>query len=764
MGAALALCLGIGVQAGIAEASSGAPLASRPARMAPVIPAGSRLIGAVAPTMPVDLAVALAPRDEAALSAFIDATSDPSSPQFRRSLQPGQFAPRFGPAAATLAAVSASLRSLGLGATSVSADHLFVTARTTAAKVEAAFKVDLDRYELADGSIGYSATSAPLLGGVLASSQVLGILGLDSLVRPRSLRLRGPQTSIAARVARAVAPKTIGPQACADAVSTADANDSYTDTQIASAYQLSDLFQHGATGQHQVVAIAEFEPFSTSDVSTFQTCYGTDVSVTAIPEFGGPGTGAGSGEAAMDIENVIALAPGAAIDVYEAPEEVTDAEVAQLYDDMVSPDTAKTLSTSWGECELDEDTSLITAEETVFQEAAADGESLFAAAGDDGSEDCLEDGTSNEDALAVDDPGSDPYVISVGGTRLESLTPSESVWNDAGDGDGSGGGGISAEWPMESWQTGTGVINSYSSGTPCGASAGVDCREVPDVSADADPDVGGWVIYFEGAWNGGNGGTSASAPMWAAMLADINSYCTSGPVGFVAPALYVAAATPGNFTDVTSGNNDYVGDHGGDYPATTGFDLASGLGTPLAGTLADTLCGMAPPPLPTVGAISPASGKAAGGTAVTITGSDLSGATVVDFGTWSAKIDEVVSSTELKVTSPKGAGTVAVTVTTGDGTSTDVKADLFTFIAVPKVTKVSPSHGAAAGGTKVTITGSALSGATAVHFGSKLAKIIKVVSSTEVEVTAPKGAGTVNVTVTTPGGTSATGAADHYRY
>jgi hypothetical protein len=141
------------------------------------------------------------------------------------------------------------------------------------------------------------------------------------------------------------------------------------------------------------------------------------------------------------------------------------------------------------------------------------------------------------------------------------------------------------------------VIGPYSS---CSL-AGARCRQVPDVAADSDPTTG-YLIY----WNGSGadntmpqgwqavGGTSAAAPLWAALLADANSTsaCAGSAIGFADPALYHAAgaAYSNYFNDVVSGNNDFLLVHGGLYPAGPGYDMASGLGSPKADALAAALC------------------------------------------------------------------------------------------------------------------------------------------------------------------------------
>ncbi len=167
---------------------------------------------------------------------------------------------------------------------------------------------------------------------------------------------------------------------------------------------------------------------------------------------------------------------------------------------------------------------------------------------------------------------------------------------------------------------------------------------------------------------------------------------------------------------------------------------------------------------PSVSAVSPISGPLGGGTSVTVTGSDFSGASAVSFGSVGATSYSVVSATEITVTSPAGsAGIVDVTVTSSSGTSTLSAADEFTYEAGPSVTSVSPVAGLPAGGTAVTITGTSFVGASAVSFGTSAASY-SVVSATSITATSPAGSGSVDVTVTTPAGTSATSSADQFTY
>jgi hypothetical protein len=172
------------------------------------------------------------------------------------------------------------------------------------------------------------------------------------------------------------------------------------------------------------------------------------------------------------------------------------------------------------------------------------------------------------------------------------------------------------------------------------------------------------------------------------------------------------------------------------------------------------------PPAPTVTSVSPNSGLPAGGTSVTITGTNFTYIQSIKFGSVAVTSYSTVGSTQIQTTSPAHtAGTVDVTVTTLDGTSATSSADQFTYAPVPTVTSINPTGGSTAGGTVVTITGTGLTGATAVKFGTAAATGVTVDSDTQIHATSPAGsAGVVHVTVTTPGGTSTASSADQFTY
>ena len=150
---------------------------------------------------------------------------------------------------------------------------------------------------------------------------------------------------------------------------------------------------------------------------------------------------------------------------------------------------------------------------------------------------------------------------------------------------------------------------------------------------------------------------------------------------------------------------------------------------------------------------------------MTITGTNFTGATAVTFGATAATGFTVNSATQITATAPAGStGTVDVRVTTIGGTSATSAADQYTYVAAPTITSISPTAGPTGGGTSVTITGTNFTGATAVTFGATAVTGFTINSATQITATAPAGTGTVDVRVTTVGGTSATSASDQFTY
>jgi len=582
-----ALAIGPALLALAAAASAAVAPASVTVGAVPALSAGATSLGTLAAATPLALTVVLAPRDPAGLAALATAVSTPGSPNYHDYLSVAQFASRFGASTAQIAAVRAALRSDGLTPGTVAPDGLSITASGSAARASQAFDVSLRRYRERSGRQVYANTAAPrvpaALGGVV--QDVLGLSNLQ-VAAPAELQ-RGPSKTVA-HAASVAFFGSGGPAPCGSASAGTGASGPYTINQVAGAYGMDGLYANGDFGAGVTVALYELEPYTASDLTAFQTCFGTSASVTNVEVDGGPVPNTPpdphSGlETALDLDNVIGVAPSSSVQVYQGPNDGNG--TYDTFAAIVDADTAQVVSDSWGLCEPETDPAALSAENALFEQAATQGQSILAAAGDAGSEGCLP--VDNSTALAVDDAASQPFVTGVGGTTLGTLSPpsGQSVWNDGGN--GGGGGGISAAWPMPSYQTRLSV-NNLSSRMPCGAPSGSFCREVPDVSADAAPSTG-YEVYYQGlgGWVA-VGGTSAAAPLWAGLtaLADASGMggCSAGsPLGFLNPALYAIAATTSGahaFNDVLSGNNNPSGS--GDYPAAAGYDMASGLGTPVA--------------------------------------------------------------------------------------------------------------------------------------------------------------------------------------
>ena len=368
----------------LAAPAGAAPAAFRLGSV-PLVPKGAVRLGSLSASTVLTIDVALKPRDPAALAAYATAVSTPGSSLYRDYLPAGAFPQKFGPTSATIESVAKWLRVQGLRPSAISADHLIFPVTATVGQLERAFSINLVRYNLGD-RIAFSNTAAPLITGAVAGA-VQGIIGLSNiylaqhqsiLSAPSTKRLAKPRTS--PRVYNA------GPTPCTDAKDDGEDYDAYTANQLATAYSFTSLYNASDLGAGQTVALFELEPNETSDISAYESCYGISTSVTYIEEDGGAGSGYGSGEAALDIEDVAGLAPGVKIDVYQAPNSETG--LIDNYTAIVDADTAKVVSTSWGLCEPLEGSSVISEENTIFEQAATQGQSVFAAAGDDGSEDC----------------------------------------------------------------------------------------------------------------------------------------------------------------------------------------------------------------------------------------------------------------------------------------------------------------------------------------------------------------------------------------
>jgi subtilase family serine protease len=669
----------------------------------PTLPAGTAHLGAAPSDQQLDLDVALAGQNQAGLALAVSAVSTPGSPEYHHYLSASQFAAAYGPSASEVAQVSSALRSEGLTVGTPEAGSILLPVHGTAAVVSAAFATPLEQVQTPNGPRALVNTLAPAVPSSL-TGLVTGVVGLNGLFTEHSMARPSPSPtsgngSGAAAAPNAAAPSPAGgqsgsntshaavahagtPQACA-AASGAAGGGIYTSTQMSSLFGLDQLFGQGRTGVGQTIAIVEFEQYSSNDYQAFLSCYGLSNPIRNVIVDGGPGgPSQGAGEAALDTELAAFNAPSASLVVYEAPN-TNDAQAFDMFNRIASDDSAQVVTTSWGNCEPAMPTADLQTEDQIFQRMAMQGQTIIAAAGDAGSSDCFSASASGgipafDTALAVDDPGSQPDVISAGGTTLPSSgVGAQVVWNDCERSlpscaraqrsgqleNGATGGGYSMQWPKPTYQPTTN---------------GSSNRAVPDLSYPSDPSEGAVVAYWDGAWHG-FGGTSVAAPTNAGLFADTNQGCFS-PLGMIGPNLYANGGSGNeNFTDITTGDNDFTDSNPGDYPATAGYDPASGLGTPIDQNLAIALQGANG--CPSVASVSPNTGPVSGSGAITITGGGFANATSVTFG--SVGTGQILSQSETSITviPPNTQGPLCVDVTVGNsqGISATSPADHYGF-------------------------------------------------------------------------------------
>jgi len=512
-------------------------------------------------------------------------------PAQRHYLSAEEATSAFSAADADLDAVVAFAGDHGLKVLERSARKRSVRVTGTVAAMNAAFDITLRDYAHPAGRYRSHAEEVALpasLAGV-----VEGVLGLDNRPMARSyLRKRvasaaaAPAVAPAPAAAAAAAPAAPAavPAPGAAAAPAAVPADTYLPPAVAKLFDFP-----AGDGSGECVAVFAFNGSLGSGPSapggyTAATLdnYFTQTVGQAAPTIvdvvvQGPGNDPGdgsnpndsSGEVLLDLCIVGSVAPGARIAVYftEFTEEGWVNGIKEAASDTTN--SPSVISISYGNPEDDSTNGAwmaqtVTLVNDAFQQAATQGMTISCAAGDNGAYD--EPGETT--AYHVDFPASSPWVLGVGGTRLEAdpttgVISSEAVWNDLAEGNGATGGGVSRVFPVPTWQQGAADVPPNADGT---SGPG---RGVPDVASLADPETGFDVLSPNGSL-GQVGGTSAAAPMWSSLIARLNQG-TGTRVGFFNPQLY--ASYSGTMQDITSGNN-------GGYTAGPGWDACTGWGRP----------------------------------------------------------------------------------------------------------------------------------------------------------------------------------------
>jgi len=448
-----------------------------------------------------------------------------------------EFAREFGASPADAAVVRKFAAQHGLAIAQQDLARRTMVLSGTVAQFNDAFGVDLQQFEHEGGSYR-GRTGAINLPDELQGI-VEAVLGLDN--RPQaSPHFRSSKTRLHAAA-------------------------SFTPTELAALYDFP-----AGDGQGQCIGIIELGGgYRPTDVRTYFTGLGLAppaLSATSVDHGKNHPTGDPNGpdaEVMLDIEVAGAVAPAAKVVVYFAPNTdagFLDAITTAIHDAANRPSV---ISISWGGPESTWTQASMTAFDQAFQAAATMGITVCVATGDSGSSDGVNDGAAH-----VDFPASSPHALACGGTSLQSTNgriAREVVWNDAANGGASGGGasggGISGFFALPPWQNGLHVTSAQGSSSP------LKMRGLPDVAGDADPQTG-YAVRVDGT-DTVLGGTSAVAPLWAGLIARINS-AKGGPVGFVNPRLY---KRPSALNDITQGSN-------GDFAASAGWDACTGLGSP----------------------------------------------------------------------------------------------------------------------------------------------------------------------------------------
>ena len=516
--------------------------------------AGAREVGPANPDERLEVSVRLWSRagKKPALSA--EALAQPL--EQRKLLTRDQLEKQHGADPASIRQIEAFAQAHGLSVVEASAARRTVVLSGTVSAMNKAFGVELKQFEHPNGT--YRGRTGPVQIPAELQDTIEGVFGLDN--RPQAKpHFRRRKDSDGAR-------------AHASSVS-------YTPLQVATAYN----FPAGTDGTGECIALIELGGgYKPTDLTSYfkQLNLSTTPTVSAVSVDHGKNQPTGDangpdGEVMLDIEVAGAVAPGAKIVVYFAPNTdagFLDAITTAIHDKTNQPTV---VSISWGGPESSWTSQAMTSMDEAFQSAAALGITVCIAAGDDGSTDGVTDNLNH-----VDFPASSPYALACGGTRLTATgntISSETVWNELANNEGATGGGISDFFALPTFQAGAKVPPSANPGNHVG-------RGVPDVAGDADP-VTGYVTRVDGQPDV-IGGTSAVAPLWAGLIARLNQKLQT-PVGYANPLLYGTAAKAGAFHDITSGNN-------GAYTAGPGWDACSGLGTPIGTALLSALAPATP--------------------------------------------------------------------------------------------------------------------------------------------------------------------------
>jgi hypothetical protein len=527
---------------------------------------------------PITLTIVLKRDNQAAFESYLHEIYDPHSKNFHHYLTQRQISDRFGPSRASYNAMLAYLRAAGFQLVEGSKNRLTITISGTRVMAERAFDVRIADYKIGDRNF-FANQNDPALPASLAKNTqtVIGLSDLAEVQRPKSaLILNGPayyancynnpaagtlwyptKAQCLQDYTNAVSSynaycgqfwglfgallHAINSGLCVTLPSTPASPTAKTRTEVTAVSSAVD-------GTGQKIGLLEFDSYNTSDVANFLALTsGSSSQIGNLSEVqvnGGAPIGSGEDEVLLDIDTVMTIAPGAQVVVYSAPFSGAGSSFQAVLNQMIN-DNVTIISNSWAYCEDQTTAADVNSIDTIFQNAAAAGISVFNGSGDTGST-CL-DGSANTVAV----PSDSPNATAVGGTSLipgnAGTYQSETWWNGVNSTPPTGAGGY-------------GTSKFFSAANYQQVLFGSSKRSVPDVAVSADPDTNGLPLCQ--ADNGGcpsgllYGGTSAAAPVMAGMSALLNQ-AQGENLGLLNPSLYSLANTDA-FHSAASMGSDYA--------------------------------------------------------------------------------------------------------------------------------------------------------------------------------------------------------------
>ncbi len=540
------------------------------------------------PSLPMNRMILLLktePGKQAQLDRLVREQQDPSSSNFHKWLSPDEFGRRFGQSPAQMAIVKNWLLACGFTIDSVSKSGTMINFSGTAAQVDRAFEAHMHDYRV-NGHLRHANSVDPSIPSELADL-VVGPVSLTNFPH-KPTHSKGLPLSVGGAIP----------------AYTEGGSYSLSPGDFAAIYDLNPIYNSmGYNGQGETIAIVGQAPANTSAWATFRSTFGLPPNAPNVM-VAGPNTpydeGGGDGEESdLDVEWAGAVAPGATIDFVTAA--INDGGIDTSAQYVVDNKLAPIMSVSYQFCEP-ENTSEDSFYSGLWEQAAAEGITVFVASGDYGAYACSDINSPTVNGLA-----STPYNVAVGGTSLSSSpqywsstnkangvsvltsipTLPEVAWN-SDDGSASGG-GASSIYPKPAWQVSPGVPSD-------------NRRYIPDVSLNSDPNSVGYRVYTcddsAGPCAPGSngfylfGGTSCASPAFAGIMALVEQSLGGQSQGNANTIFYqlgnaqygTASSSATVFNDITSGNNGYGTSLPG-FSCTSGFDPVTGLGSVYATAL-----------------------------------------------------------------------------------------------------------------------------------------------------------------------------------